>query len=103
MYAHSSKTEQASEITMTPALYRCTIMANIMSFSPHALNTCYHVCVVQCFEQCDMILNTLQGLIRNEPCRLVCIERVTGCMTDEMKRKKLCPQRLVKSAEQASL
>ena len=25
VYAHSSKTEQASEITMTPALYRCTI------------------------------------------------------------------------------
>ena len=23
-YAHSSKTEQAPELTMTPALYRCT-------------------------------------------------------------------------------
>ena len=24
VYIHNSKTEQASEITMTPALYRCT-------------------------------------------------------------------------------
>ena len=29
VYAHRNKTEQASEITMTPALYRCTIIINI--------------------------------------------------------------------------
>ena len=54
MYAHSSKTEQASELTMTPALYRRTILYLIavayllwLIFSPHVLNTCYQICVVQ--------------------------------------------------------
>ena len=45
MYAHSSKSEQASEITMKPALQLLTHNINssdifrLILFSPHVLNT----------------------------------------------------------------
>ena len=83
---HTVIIEQAFEITMTPALYRHTIhvytciavqLLLIQLFSPHALNTCYQVSVVQRYRAgviviskiysvlllCAYILNLVSGLL----------------------------------------